>query len=275
MRKTIYWLLTLLVLTGCAQGQGRAESTAAAQTAMVRERMAAAATQLASTVTAGPTLPAVTVQSASAQATVMAQRVTPGAQGGMPVTRHSHLTEGPHIQVVRGGESTEAERQQVAAIRTAARAAFEKYQDYQTALADGYQPFAAEVPQDVYHFINPRLAMSNHGSADPLKPSALLYRKVGDGWEWYGVMYSAPFGTDPEKLDAIYPRSLGEWHAHVNICLPPNAGSWFNNLEAAVNDPKFGFEGSIATRAECEAEGGRFYPDVLGWMVHVDLSGDE
>ncbi len=34
-------------------------------------------------------------------------------------------------------------------------------------------------------------------------------------------------------------------------------------------NPKFGLNGSISTRQECEAAGGTFMPHVFGWMVHM------
>ena len=33
--------------------------------------------------------------------------------------------------------------------------------------------------------------------------------------------------------------------------------------------PRFGFKGSITTQEECQAAGGKFYPVVFNWMVHV------
>ncbi len=270
MRKTIYCWLVLLVLSGCSRGQSTAQTSAA--TAVPTRVLLTLQPTVAAPLTTPATMPEMAPQVVPETGGEMGPAMEmAGTPAGMPMTEHSHLTAGPHIATAPGGAPTEAERQQAEQIRAVARAAFEKYRDYRQALQDGYVVFAPEVPQDVYHFINYRQTMRNQGAVDPLRPTALLYRKVGDGWEWYGVMYSAPYETRPEALDRIYPRSLGEWHAHVNICLPPNAGSWLNNLEAAVNDPQFGFEGSIATRAACSAAGGRFYPDVLGWMVHVDL----
>jgi hypothetical protein len=32
---------------------------------------------------------------------------------------------------------------------------------------------------------------------------------------------------------------------------------------------EFGLTGSIATKGGCDAAGGRFYPVIFGWMVHV------
>ncbi|MBI3302210.1 MAG: hypothetical protein HYZ72_09080 [Deltaproteobacteria bacterium] len=56
---------------------------------------------------------------------------------------------------------------------------------------------------------------------------------------------------------------MARWHAHVNICLPPRG-------QAQQADwTKFGFRGLIATAAECAQAGGRFWPQIFGWMVHV------
>ena len=40
-------------------------------------------------------------------------------------------------------------------------------------------------------------------------------------------------------------------------------------MEPLSPNPKFGFHGSIATKEECEANGGTFKPLVFNWMVHV------
>jgi hypothetical protein len=35
-------------------------------------------------------------------------------------------------------------------------------------------------------------------------------------------------------------------------------------------NPRFGLAGSISTEDACSAAGGKFVPQILGWMVHVD-----
>jgi hypothetical protein len=39
--------------------------------------------------------------------------------------------------------------------------------------------------------------------------------------------------------------------------------------EAMPPNPRYGLAGSIATKEECEASGGTFFPQVFGWMVHL------
>jgi hypothetical protein len=34
-------------------------------------------------------------------------------------------------------------------------------------------------------------------------------------------------------------------------------------------NPQFGLQGSISTREACDAAGGKFVPQIFGWMVHV------
>jgi hypothetical protein len=36
-----------------------------------------------------------------------------------------------------------------------------------------------------------------------------------------------------------------------------------------VNLKEFGFRGSIATQEACEQAGGRWFPQIFNWMVHV------
>ncbi len=76
-------------------------------------------------------------------------------------------------------------------------------------------------------------------------------------------MYTAPAKATPEKLNARVPLSVARWHLHVNICLPPRGQA------QSADWTKFGPKGSISTLEECTAAGGRFFPHLFGWMVHV------
>jgi hypothetical protein len=59
--------------------------------------------------------------------------------------------------------------------------------------------------------------------------------------------------------------SIAQWHAHVNLCAPPIRGE----DDLLPRSTKFGLRGSVTTKEECDAAGGRFFPQVFGWMVHV------
>jgi len=78
-------------------------------------------------------------------------------------------------------------------------------------------------------------------------------------------MYTARKTATPEDLDARIPLSIAQWHAHVNLCLPPPD----KKQEAWGPHSQFGLHGSITTQAECDAAGGRFMPQIFSWMVHV------
>ena len=146
----------------------------------------------------------------------------------------------------------------------AARKVCEKYKDYRVALADGFHIFVPNVPHKQYHFINSEYAREAAQGFNPQHPTSLLYEKDGDGYKLIGAMYTAPKWTSEDELNQRIPLSIAQWHAHVNLCLPPS-----NRNQASGFGPKFGPEGSIATQADCEAAGGRFVPQIFGWMVHV------
>jgi hypothetical protein len=144
------------------------------------------------------------------------------------------------------------------------RTSLEKYRDHRVAEQEGFEPFLPQFPQPMYHFTNYWQGFKAAFSFDPARPTSLLYKKTAEGYELIGAMYTAPKGTAEEKLHERVPLSVARWHAHVNLCFPPRG-----------TDPKtadwtrFGFRGSIATKEECTHAGGRFWPQMFGWMVHV------
>jgi hypothetical protein len=69
--------------------------------------------------------------------------------------------------------------------------------------------------------------------------------------------------ADENGLNKRIPLSVAQWHAHVNICLPPKR-------DAKTADwKKFGPNGSILIESECDAMDGRWVPQLFGWMIHV------
>ena len=98
---------------------------------------------------------------------------------------------------------------------------------------------------------------------DPAEPTALLYRKAGDGYELDGAIYTASRGMSEDQLNERVPLSVAQWHAHVNLCFPPEG-----SVRRGSRGP-FGFKGAIATESECQQAGGRFVPQLGGWMIHV------
>jgi hypothetical protein len=160
--------------------------------------------------------------------------------------------------------ATEADRERAAEIVKTLQAALARYKDFRVAEADGFQPFHPEVPQNIYHFMRWQNGLKAAIAFDPVEPTSLLYKKMGNGdYELVGAMFTAPRGTSEAKLDRRVPLGVARWHRHVDLCFPPKGQG------ASADWTKFGFAGSISTKAACDAAGGRFYPQVFGWMVHV------
>ena len=172
---------------------------------------------------------------------------------------------GPHMKMTTLRDLKPGDQEKADQVVAAARAAADKYADYKVALADGYKIFLPNVEQRQYHFTNYRYAFENAIQFNPEHPTSLLYEKTGDGYKLIGVMYTAPKNSNWNDLDQRIPLSIAQWHAHINMCLPPPE----RRREAWGPKAKFGLAGSITTRDECEAAGGKFMPQIFGWMVHV------
>lgn len=197
---------------------------------------------------------AVTVPMAFAQEAVMQDM----AMGG------PHITMTPHWNM-RAGDRARAD-----SVVLIARAAVERYRDVAEAEADGFKRFAPQAKQvRVYHYTSAAAALKARFEFDPASPTALLYQEDGGGLRLVGVMYTMPPDTPLEDLDRRIPLSVAHWHQHTNICLPPRRS---DKAEAAAGQrPEFGPRGSIATAEACAAAGGRWFPRIFGWMVHVNL----
>ncbi len=156
------------------------------------------------------------------------------------------------------------DEKRAAEILSALRPAIEKYRDYKVALAEGFQIFLPNVPQDHYHFTNYRYAFEAQFAFDAAHPTSLLYKKTADGYELEGAMYTAPKRASEEELNERVPLSVARWHKHVNFCMPQKGTAW-----QQVNWKQFGMRGTIATEAACEQVGGVWRAQVFGWMVHV------
>jgi hypothetical protein len=146
------------------------------------------------------------------------------------------------------------------------RIALDKYKDYRVAEADGYKPFHPEFKhQAIVHFTKWSYALKAQFTFNPSEPTSLLYKPTpGGGYELIGAMYTAPKRWSEQDLNARVPLSVARWHKHINICVPKKGVD-----RDTVDWTKFGPNGSITTEQECDAAGGRFYPTLFGWMIHV------
>jgi hypothetical protein len=169
---------------------------------------------------------------------------------------HMHMTD---LRAANPGDWDRADK-----IAAELRDAIEPYKDYKVALADGFRPFLPNLPQEIYHFTNYSNGFLESFTFDPTRPTSLLYKKNASGYELVGAMYTMPRSATEEQLNERVPLSVAQWHLHTNLCMPPKGARM-----ASINLKEFGLEGAITTQQGCDAAGGRFYPVVFGWMVHV------
>ena len=174
-----------------------------------------------------------------------------------------HMDMGPHMKMTALREPKPGDEERARKVVEAARGVAEKYKDYHTALAGGYKIFLPNVPQKMYHFTNYKYAFEAAFNFNPDHPTSLLYEKHGEDYKLVGVMYTAPKRYHEDDLDQRIPLSIAQWHEHVNLCMPPA------DRRNEAMGPKFGLHGSIATRQECDSNGGTFHPLVFNWMVHL------
>ncbi|HKW89236.1 MAG TPA: hypothetical protein VJN21_10825 [Candidatus Acidoferrales bacterium] len=170
----------------------------------------------------------------------------------------------PHMYMTPLRPANDSDEIRAGKILDALRPALEKYRDYTTALDDGFKIFLPNVKQPHYHFTNWRNALRAQFVFDPSRPTSLLYKKTEDGYELEGAMYTAPRHYTEDQLNERVPLSVARWHKHVNFCMPRRG-----TPASQVNWKEFGLAGSIATKKACRAAGGRWYPQVFSWMVHV------
>jgi hypothetical protein len=175
------------------------------------------------------------------------------------------MSMGPHMKMTTLRDLRPGDQEKADQVVAAAHKAAEKYTDYKIALADGYKIFLPNLPQKQYHFTNYRYAFEAAISFNPEHPTSLLYEKHGDDYKLIGVMYTAPKSANWNELDQRIPLSIAQWHAHINMCIPPSD----RRNEAWGLNAKFGLVGSITTKTDCDAAGGKFMPQIFGWMVHV------
>jgi hypothetical protein len=192
----------------------------------------------------------------------VAQQASPAPmatmQGMAHMAGHMYMTT---LRPLQPGDQQKAD-----AIVADAKAAMAPYQDYQKALADGYEIFLPNVPQPVYHFTRHDYGLEARTHFDPTKPTSLLYTKTADGgYKLVGAMYTDRVDASEEELNGRIPLSIAQWHEHINFCKAPEG----HKAEYFGPEAKYGLRGSITTREACEAAGGVFYPHLFGWMVHV------
>ena len=179
----------------------------------------------------------------------------------------------PHMRMTAIRKGTPADSARARAISDTLRAAIAKYRDVKLAEADGYELFLANVKdQKVYHYTKSWHAVQNSFGFSAARPTSLLYVKDAKGdMELVGAMYTASKRVTEDQLHERIPLSIAQWHQHVNICVPKR-GDRERWTETRNGQMLFGPAGAIATKSECDAAGGRFIPQLFGWMVHANVN---
>ena len=173
------------------------------------------------------------------------------------------MASGPmsHMSMTSLRPPVTGDRERAATIVAEAKTVMERYTDVATATRDGYAKFLPTIELPMEHFTNYAYARATLGGhLDPAHPTSLIYARRGSHLQLVGVMYTADRAASEDRLNAMVPLSVAQWHRHVKYCFPA-AGS--------QGDARFGLGGSIDTQAACESAGGRWTPQLFGWMVHV------
>ena len=169
------------------------------------------------------------------------------------ISHHMALTD---LRAPQPGDRARAD-----AIVLGAKAAMKRWPDVASVEAAGYTKFAPGVSLPIEHYTSMTFARAAlEGKIDPEHPSSMIFERHGSALTLVGVMYTAARTAPEPQLDAMAPLSIAQWHKHVNFCMPASG---------TRGDKRFGLGGSIDSQAECSAAGGRWMPQVFGWMVHV------
>lgn len=200
----------------------------------------------------------------------------PSMQGAAEQSMSAAMAMNPHMRMTALRPPSAADSARARSLADTLRRALAKYRDVKVAESDGFKLFAPQVKtQRVYHFTRKWNAVKSAFSFDPSEPTSLLYTKDASGnFVLTGAMYTAPRRAREDDLNARVPLSIARWHEHVDICVPKrgDAERW---KEMRNGQMQFGPAGAIATKAECDAAGGRWFDQLFGWMVHANVFAGE
>jgi hypothetical protein len=188
------------------------------------------------------------------------------AMAGMNVMGQSMAAMANHMCITPMRTKQSGDEERARAVAAQVKAAIEKYKDYKKAIADGYVQANPTVDQPQFHFTNDANAKLADSEFDPSRPTSLLYFQTPtQKFKLEGVMFTARPNATEDELNRRIPLSVARWHKHTNFCGAPE-----NKVkEYFGKKPKFGMFGSIHTKEACDAEGGKFFPVVFTWMIHV------
>src|SRR6202021_2045759 len=117
------------------------------------------------------------------------------------------------------GDAKPGDAARATEILRAAAAVLSQYRDVKTAVNDGYKPFfpTGRIGEEI-HYTNYRYRRQEQQHVDYRRPGWILYKRMAQGLQAVGVMYTAPADASPQQLNAIAPLSIATWHRHVDFC---------------------------------------------------------
>jgi hypothetical protein len=183
------------------------------------------------------------------------------------------MAAGAHVRVTAKRAMTGADSVKAMELAETLRRALGVYKDTAAAVHDGYKLFLPNVKnQKVYHFTKWSEGFWSAFRWNPSKPTSLLYRRdsTTGRLKLIGAMYTMPRRAPDDALNKRVPLSVAQWHLHTNLCVP-RKGEESRFSEKRDGTPIFGLEGTIATKAACDAERGVFREHLFGWMVHANV----
>jgi hypothetical protein len=188
------------------------------------------------------------------------------ATDGLSSTDVPTMRDG-HMEMTLHAPERPGDRGRADAIVAAARQVMADHPTVEAAEKAGFKKFLPAIPLSIEHYTNRSYAVEAWlGHFDPMHPTSLIFKRDGNSLQIVGVMYTASNSADRDELNARVPLSFGTWHRHVDFCKAPVGTALADRFGP---DARFGFAGSIHTKAACDAAGGTFIPRVFGWMVHV------
>ena len=116
-----------------------------------------------------------------------------------------------------------------------ARAATEKYLDFDKAMKDGYEDIDVVVPNMGYHFMKSKFV---NPTFDVSKPEILVYNKRLDGrFVLVAVEYAVPISVTPDKAPEGFTGSADVWERNTDFGLwLQHAWIWRFNPDGIFHD---------------------------------------
>ncbi len=134
-----------------------------------------------------------------------------------------HMDMGPHMKMTTLREPQAGDQQKADRIVAAARKVADKYQDYKTALNDGFKIFLPNLPQKHYHFTNYQYGFEAAFSFNPEHPTSLPRTQSSACWD-----RSSPRKIVTPTAERSVPSSSTGWCTSIRSKKTPRKSGRLN-----------------------------------------------